>query len=200
MVASHILRIVMSTLIVVGIAGTLRPSVAEAQPDGSSLVDGPRRGGYVLLFRHAATDFSQRDSDRQRLENCATQRNLSDDGRAQAALIGQRFRELEIPVGAVLASPYCRTLETATIAFGRVEPSAELISELSDDTTGSRERLTAALRAMLAQAPEPGTNTVLVTHTLNIEDATGLDIEEGEAIVALPDGAGSFTVTTGSER
>jgi hypothetical protein len=54
--------------------------------------------------------------------------------------------------------------------------------------------LTAALRALLAQPPAPGTNSALVTHTLNIQSALFLDIEEGEAVVVSPDGAGSFAV------
>jgi hypothetical protein len=54
-------------------------------------------------------------------------------------------------------------------------------------------RLTAALCGLRAHPPEPGTNAILVTHTLNIQSALGLDIEEGEAVAVRPDGAGSFT-------
>jgi phosphohistidine phosphatase SixA len=190
-----LLYLALTVLLTIGpILGTA-PAVASAeQLEGRALVEALRGGGYVLLFRHAATDYSQNDVDRQNLENCATQRNLSSQGREQAVAIGQGFRRLQIPVGMVLASPYCRTLETARLAFGVAEPSPDLISELSDDTSGGRERLTASLRGLLARPPEPGTNTVLVSHTLNIQDAVGLDIEEGEAVVASPDGAGGFTV------
>ena len=180
-------------------AGPIAPSAPAAaapagQLQGRALLDALRGGGYVLLFRHAATDYGQSDVDKQNLENCQAQRNLSEQGRQQAAAIGQALRQLQIPVATVLASPYCRTLETARLAFDSAEPSADLISELSDDASGGRERLTAALRGLLASPPEPGTNTVLVTRTLNIQSAVGLDIEEGEAIVTSPNGAGGFTI------
>lgn len=190
--------LITAALIVLLVAGAVASPARTAAPSeqlqGRALLDALRGGGYVLLFRHAATDYLQSDVDRQNLENCATQRNLSEHGRQQASLIGQAFRQLQIPVGAVLASPYCRTLETARLAFGAAEPSADLVSELSNDTSGDRERLTAALRGMLAQPPEAGTNAVLVTHTLNVQSALGLDIEEGEAIVAGPDGSGGYAV------
>ena len=168
------------------------PAVNQLQ--GRALLDALRGGGYVLLFRHAITDRGQRDADLHNLENCETQRNLSDEGRLQATAVGEAFRQLQIPVGNVLASPYCRTLETARLAFERVEPSNDLISELSVTEPGSQERLTAALRAQLARPPDPGTNTVLVTHVLNIDGALGFEIEEGEAIVVSPNGIGGYAV------
>lgn len=190
--------LVTAVLIVLFAAGAVVGAAQAAAPaeqlQGRVLLEALRGGGYVLLFRHAATDYGQNDVDKQNLENCLTQRNLSEAGREQAAAIGQAFRQLGIPVGTVLASPYCRTLETARLAFGVAEPSGDLVLEPSDDTSGDRTQLTAALRALLAHPPEPGTNTILVTHTLNIQSAVGLDIEEGEAILASPDGTGSFSV------
>lgn len=188
-------------MLVLPAASSLPAAPARAQADtpdvplaGPALLDALRGGGNVLLFRHAATDYSQSDTDRQNLAACETQRNLSDAGRAQARAIGEAIRRLGIPIGTVLASPYCRTLETARLAFERAEPSADLVSQLSDEGPDGRARLTAALRALLARPPGPGTNTVLVSHALNIEDAIGRDIEEGEAAVARPDDAGGFAV------
>ncbi|HET7524673.1 MAG TPA: histidine phosphatase family protein [Burkholderiaceae bacterium] len=71
-------------------------------------------------FRHGKTDLSTTDADRGSLANCAAQRILSAQGRQQMTDIGQQVRRLGIPVGTVLASPYCRTLDTAKPAFGRV--------------------------------------------------------------------------------
>lgn len=173
---------------------TVAPGPRDADASDPSLVEQLRAGGHVLVFRHAATDSSQKDVDLRDLEQCSTQRNLSDHGREQAAMIGRELRRLQVPVGAVLASPYCRTRETALLAFERADVSADLVSQTADDAPAERERLTMALRSLLAQPPLPGTNTVLVTHFLNINDATFLDIEEGEAIIVAPDGAGGFTV------
>ena len=100
-----------------------RPQTVEARAGepASSLVRRLRGGGYVLAFRHAATDFSMTDKTRD-LRNCSRQRNLNADGRRQARRIGKAFRRLGIPVGQVLASPFCRTRETARLAFGHARP------------------------------------------------------------------------------
>jgi hypothetical protein len=59
------------------------------------------RGGYVLYFRHTATDFGQNDEKMTGFEDCANQRNLTDGGRADARAIGAAIRSLDIPIGAV---------------------------------------------------------------------------------------------------
>src|SRR6266496_2352656 len=56
------------------------------------------KGGYVLYFRHAATDFSENDERMKSYEDCANQRNLIDKGRADARAAGAAIRELRIPV------------------------------------------------------------------------------------------------------
>ncbi|MBK7470586.1 MAG: histidine phosphatase family protein [Betaproteobacteria bacterium] len=76
------------------------------------------RRGYIIYFRHTATDFSQNDEKMRDFDDCANQRNLTDAGREQAKKIAAAWRGLNIPVGRVLASPYCRTREVAQLAFG----------------------------------------------------------------------------------
>ena len=90
--------------------------------EGAALVRALRGGGYTLYFRHTATDFSQHDRAMTGYAECATQRNLSDAGRAQARAIGEAIRALGLPVGEVIASPFCRTMETGRLMFGRAEP------------------------------------------------------------------------------
>ena len=80
-------------------------------------------GGQVVLMRHAVTTPGVGDPEGMRLADCATQRNLSDEGRAHAKQVGEAFRARKIPVGQVLSSPWCRCLETARLAFG-IEPQA----------------------------------------------------------------------------
>src|SRR5690242_21959049 len=77
------------------------------------------RGGYVLYFRHASTDFGQNDDQMSGFEDCARQRNLTEPGRGEARAIGTAIRRLGVPIGDVLASPFCRTRETAELVFGR---------------------------------------------------------------------------------
>jgi virginiamycin B lyase len=176
-------------VLVVSTAGAA-PSVAGLE--GPALADALREGGYVIYFRHAATDFSQEDTDTRDLQNCRTQRNLTSQGRADARVIGRAFRRLRIPVGAVLASRYCRTRQTAQLAFGRVRTTIDLTSLPSASTERERSRRIAALRRLLATAPRKGVNTVLVGHLFNIQAAANVSLDEGEAAVFEPRGRGRF--------
>jgi virginiamycin B lyase len=165
-------------------ATTERPREAESRGDSrpAALVNGLRRGGYVLAFRHAATDFSMTDSTRD-LRDCSRQRNLTAGGRRQARSTGRAFRRLGIPAGRVLASPFCRTRETATLAFGRAVMSRALLSAEYFEGGPAGERQPARLRRLLATPPRRGTNTMLVSHNFAIDDATGESLAEGEALI-----------------
>lgn len=162
-------------------------ALAPASAAQSGLLEALRGGGHVLFFRHAATDFSQPDADRLNLESCRTQRNLSEGGRSQARDIGAAFRRLRIPVGVVLASPYCRTLETARLAFGNATATRDLVSPVS--APEGEAQLTTALRRLLATPPRAGTNTVLVGHQFSLQNAADVNLAEGEAAVFRPVGA-----------
>ncbi len=96
-----------------------RRRAPNAPHAGATLLSALRAGGYVLYFRHTATDFGQNDEKMTGFEDCANQRNLTDAGRADARAIGAAIRSLGIPIGDVLASPFCRTRETAELIFGR---------------------------------------------------------------------------------
>src|SRR5205809_2682352 len=84
-----------------------------------------RHGGYVLFMRHTSTDFSQNDARMTSYEDCANQRNLTDKGRAEARALGEHVQRLAIPIGAVYASPFCRTMETARLAFHQAQRLTE---------------------------------------------------------------------------
>ena len=148
-------------------------------------------GGQVVLMRHAATDMSQRDAVGAPLSDCARQRNLTDDGREDARLIGAAFRAREVPVGRVLSSGYCRCLETARLAFQRGELWLPLQQSLTDAEIQAQR--TAQIRA-LASVPPAGGNLVLVTHQFTIRILTGIPIDEGELLILTPRGGGVFDV------
>jgi len=86
----------------------------------------------------------------------------------------------------VLASPFCRTRETATLAFGRVLPSRALLSAEFFEGEPAGERQSARLRQLLASPPPGATNTILVSHNFAIDDATGESLAEGEALIVMP--------------
>jgi broad specificity phosphatase PhoE len=143
-----------------------------------------RAPGSVVVLRHsyAPGTFDPPDA---RLDDCTTQRNLDDEGRAQARRIGEAFRQQGLAVGTVLSSPRCRCLDTARLAFGRAEPWGVLQGALRDAEL--RARLLAATRSRIA-AHREGPPLVLVTHGTVITALTGLDIRMG-AFVVLRRGA-----------
>ena len=146
-----------------------------------------RKGGYVIYFRHAATDFSKPDGAMKGYEDCANQRMLSSDGRASAREIGERIRALKLPMGEVLASPYCRTMETATLAFGQATPKTEIRESQGGDYAG--------LKRLFASPVQQATNRWIVGHGTPYRTVAGPPhLAEGEAAVMLPQPAGWIVV------
>lgn len=173
----------------------LWPQLARGQAAGPQSLSGAellaalRGGGYILYFRHADTDFRQKDTNMRSVDDCANQRNLTDRGRDHARAIGEALRALRIPIGPVLASPLCRTVETAVLAFGHAERSAAAI-ETGPETPGTPNRFS-ALRDLLSSVPPEGTNTVIVGHAYRFYSLVGGQyLEEGEAGIVRPTGSG----------
>lgn len=161
---------------------------------GPDLVRTLRAGGVILVFRHAATDFSKPDQDPVVVADCTTQRNLSVQGRADARAIGRGARRLGLPIGKVLSSPFCRTLETARLAFGRATVHLALLNTITAEHNAAWRKQIRDTRRLLGTRPAAGTVTVRVTHGVVVSDATGQSLEEGEAIVLRPLGNSRYRV------
>jgi broad specificity phosphatase PhoE len=146
--------------------------------------------GSVVVLRHSYAPGSF-DPPTARLDDCSTQRNLDANGRAQASRIGEAFQKNGITVGEVLSSPRCRCMDTARLAFGRVEAWMVLHGALND--VELRRRLIAQTRARIAEHRE-GPPLVLVTHGSVVSDLTGVDIRMGAFAVLRrgPDGIHVF--------
>ena len=149
-------------------------------------------GGRVVLIRHAITTSGVGDPPGMRLEDCSTQRNLTDEGRRHALAIGEAFRRRGIPVERVLSSPWCRCLETAKLAFGRADVDASL-SNLFGRAQNRSPQVAAMTR--LVGAYRGRGNLVLVSHGSTIVALTGISPATGEMVVVTPDGKGGFAVT-----
>ena len=144
--------------------------------------------GAIVLFRHA-TAPGVGDPPGFKLDDCATQRNLNEQGRTEARKIGDQFRARNIQVGAVLNSQWCRTRETARLGFGdraRDEPAFNSSFLQSSDISGTQ---TEQARALLAAWRGPGV-LVVVTHQVNIQALTGAATAsaEGQVVRLEPDG------------
>jgi broad specificity phosphatase PhoE len=149
-----------------------------------------RHGGLILYFRHTATDFGQSDEAMTGYEDCARQRNLIDRGREEARRIGAAIRRLDLPIGDVLASPFCRTLETARLIFGRATPTPAVRGGPARPESAERY---AELRSLLSTAPRAGTDLVIVSHGNPFRAVAGGDyLAEGQAAVIRPLGTRGF--------
>lgn len=146
-----------------------------------------RQGGNIVLIRHAQTVPGVGDPSGFVLGDCRTQRNLSDKGRADAARIGAEFHRRGIPVAEVLSSRWCRCVDTANVAFGKVRTATMLDSMFNDPERSDEEKLR-ELYAYLARRPASAGNLVLVTHAQNISALTGESVASGEILVVRLDG------------
>lgn len=165
---------------------------ADKLPELSSVLGELRKGGFVIYFRHGATDQTGSGDEVTDLMKCETQRNLSAEGRAQATQTGKAFRALRIPVGTVTASPFCRTKDTAKLAFGHFTVSNDLASAIGANA-GETTQFTESLRRMLSTPPAKATNAVIVSHNSNLREATGIwPKPEGVAYVFRPLPEGRF--------
>lgn len=152
-------------------------SPASAESDGAWAA--LRKHG-VVLFRHAHAPGTG-DPPGMKIGDCSTQRNLDETGREQARRIGIRMTEKNITIGRVLSSQWCRTVETATLAFGSaVEPEAAFNS-FFDDSSKSQAQ-THHAQKIIAAWKGPGA-LVIVTHHVNIHALTGIHAASSEGIV-----------------
>ena len=168
----------------------LASAQAPAPLEGKALLSTLRAGGVTLYFRHVATDFGQND-ERYVDGDCSTQRNLTDAGRADARRIGAEIKRLRIPIGEVRASPFCRTVETATLIFGRAERAPEA---RGGPAVAEAERY-ADLKKLLATPPAKGTVRVIASHGNPFRAVTTAPyLAEGEMAVIEPQGNGKFRI------
>ena len=163
------------------------PSPALADETLWSLL---KKGGQVVLMRHAVTTPGVGDPPGFRLDDCSTQRNLTDDGRRDAKRVGAEFRARGVVVENVLSSPWCRCVETANLAFGKTEISTALSNLFTHPE--NRDRQVREMRELIA-APRVG-NRVLVSHGSTIAALTGVSLDTAEMLVVTPQGSGQFVV------
>ena len=154
---------------------------ASTQADDAALLR-ELRAGAVLLMRHTQTTPGVGDPPGWRLEQCQSQRNLEASGIAHAKRIGQWFAANQLRVTAVRNSPWCRTRDTAELAFGRHDDWAPL-SNIFEDRSGADAQ--AAAVKQYVHSLQPGALVVLVSHgiTVNHIIGGGVALAPGESVV-----------------
>jgi len=171
------MRFVIFTVLL-GFCGTVEVAGADDAADAWKAL---RAGGHVALMRHADAPGGVGDPPGFRVEDCATQRNLSEKGRADAEKIGSELRGEGIAFEKILSSPWCRCIDTARLLnLGTVETEATFgnVVVLKDQ----RQTLTTGARALIAQWTAGG-NLLVVTHGANIQALAGVWLASGEIVV-----------------
>jgi broad specificity phosphatase PhoE len=163
---------------------------------GSELLSVLQQGGYIIYFRHAQTEKDYADQVTADVNDCSTQRMLSEEGWQQAKKIGAGFADNSIPVGRVISSQFCRAWQTADLAFGKYEKNSALNFPKAEDYSPEQiKQMKANVTPLLTAIPESGTNTVIVGHDDIFEAATGIYPDpQGMAYILKPDEQGSFEI------
>jgi phosphohistidine phosphatase SixA len=168
----------------------------QDQLSGADLLSALQEGGHIIYFRHAQTEKDYADQVTANVNDCSTQRMLSEVGWEQAKAIGDGFEANSIPVGQVISSQFCRAWQTADLAFGKYEKNPALNFPKSEEYTDAQvAQMKANVMPLLTAVPESGTNTVIVGHDDIFESATGIYPDpQGMAYVITPDGNGGMEV------
>lgn len=149
-------------------------------------------GGQVVLVRHALTTPGVGDPEGMRLDDCATQRNLSEEGRRDATRLGEALKQRGVPVGQLWSSPWCRCVETTRLVFGR----APEITPALGNVFGRREReapQVAQLKKMVVNRPG-APNVFMFTHGSVTVALTGVSPATSEMVILTPQAGGGFKV------
>lgn len=155
-------------------------AVPAAGADDAALWDALKSGQHVALLRHALAPGTG-DPAAFTIDDCSTQRNLSEEGRGQAARIGERFRANGIEAARVRASQWCRCRETAELLkLGPVHdlPALNSFYQRPENREPQTQALQAWLRRQDLSAPH-----ILVTHQVNITALTGVYPGSGELVI-----------------
>lgn len=183
----------LTVVLLVGGAPALARETSEASAAGDAETARAWRelaqGGVVVLLRHARTEPGVGDPPGFRLQECRTQRNLSAEGREDAARIGAAFAARGQRVDRIYSSPWCRCLDTARLAFpGQPVQVLPVLASLFEDRR-PQAQYNAALRERIQQAAARGETVVMVTHMVNISALVGTGVAMGEAVLVRADSA-----------
>ena len=183
-------RALLASAVLSSVTAPLTAQSAETDAASAVAVKLLRQGGVVLVMRHALAPGTF-DPPEFNLNVCSTQRNLSDEGRAQARRIGQWFTRHQLQPAKVLASPWCRCLDTATLAFGLAQTWAALASPVGAAPAANAQRQRELTMAISNITRRGGTFEVWVTHQFVINGLAGVATDSGEGVLLRADAVGA---------
>ena len=144
------------------------------------LINVARDDGVVFLMRHALAP-GMGDPQNFDVNDCKTQRLLSDEGRLQARMVGEKFRQSGLKSARVKSSQWCRCKETARLLKLGVVKEIQFLNSFFDTPERKGLQTTALRKWLFEQASSSG--LILVTHQVNITALTGVVPSSGELVV-----------------
>ena len=148
----------------------------------NQILDNLKKGGNLIFIRHAYAPGGG-DPNNFDINDCSTQRNLSDEGREQSKKIGIFFKENNIPISLVISSQWCRCKETANIAFKDFETKDFLNSFYSAQFAKNKKIQINNLRKYIDNW-QSDKNLVLITHYVLISEVLDYAPSSGEIVIA----------------
>ena len=147
-----------------------------------NLINQLEDGEKLIFIRHAYAPGNG-DPAGFNLNDCSTQRNLSDDGRKQAQRIGEFFNKNKIEIDKVLSSEWCRCKETAKIAFKNYSTNSFLNSFYSSKFSKNKDKQVKAFNYYIKNL-EIEKNLIFVTHYVFISEVLNYGPSSGEIVVS----------------
>ena len=178
------------TVLGAGLALTTLQAWAAQNPEAEALL---RKGGVVAAFRHALAPGTF-DPPGFRLGDCSTQRNLSEEGREQARRTGAWFKERQLQPAKLLSSPWCRCIDSATLAFAAPQVWPALGSPRGSTETTGAGHLRELRQALVAASARGGSFEAWFTHMFVLSDLASTNTSSGEALILRADRSGKAEV------
>jgi phosphohistidine phosphatase SixA len=179
-------------------ASTLSAAPAQANDPAKNLaiwdqLQGTNPKGYVLLMRHALAP-GVGDPPNFKVNDCSTQRNLNDEGRAQASEMGQWLQRREIKILRVESSRWCRAKETAELLnLGTVRLNRNLDS-LFQETNLESHPQTASIKKRIVSHRNTRGLLVFVGHFVNFQAVAQTSLESGEGVLVRATSTGEIKI------
>ena len=147
-----------------------------------NLMNQLEEGEKLIFIRHAYAPGSG-DPSNFNLNDCSTQRNLSEEGKKQAQKIGKFFTNKKIKIDKVFSSEWCRCKETAEIAFNNYSTKNFLNSFYSSKYAKNKTKQIEELNNYI-QKLKNSKNLVFVTHYVLISEVFNFAPSSGEIVVS----------------
>ena len=157
-------------------------NVIKADSKQIQILDILKKGGNLIFIRHAYAPGGG-DPDNFDINDCSTQRNLSESGRKQSKEIRKIFNENKIPIDFVISSEWCRCKETALIAFNNFETKNFLNSFFSEKFAKNEKKQMMSLKKFVNNW-KGSKNLVLVTHYVVISKVLNYTPRSGEIVIS----------------